>query len=208
MNDTFKTVAVALITAIVVMVGYGILVGDNQLGAGTRFPNGISADSTSPSAGQVRGTTLTTTGAATLASLSVTGDTTLTGELLGSLLTQGGATTSSSTAVSFTLTAANVCDNAVYEMTPTIGAITVTFPTAAQLVADCIPNIGDSRTIWMHNASTTGGAITFADGSGGIHLEGEGLTTVMDFTEWAEITMLNVDGARYVLDVEIRQDAD
>lgn len=153
--------------------------------------------------------TLTTATMSVSGNTTVTGNVTVGGELLGSLFTQGGATTSSSTtAVSFTLTAANVCDNAVYEMTPSIGAITVTFPTAAQLVADCIPNIGDSRTIWMHNASTTGGAITFADGSGGIHLEGEGLTTVMDFTEWAEITMLNVDGARYVLDVEIRQDAD
>jgi hypothetical protein len=48
------------------------------LGAsGTRFPNGISADSTSPSAGEVRGTTLTSTGAAT-----VGGDLTLTGNLV------------------------------------------------------------------------------------------------------------------------------
>ena len=35
---------------------------------GTRMPNGISADSTSPSAGQVRGTTFTVTGATTLGS--------------------------------------------------------------------------------------------------------------------------------------------
>ncbi len=38
----------------------------NKLGAtGTRFPNGLSADNTSPVAGQVRGTTLTVTGAST-----------------------------------------------------------------------------------------------------------------------------------------------
>lgn len=36
------------------------------LGAGTRYPNGISADTTSPTTGQVRGTTLTVTGTATL----------------------------------------------------------------------------------------------------------------------------------------------
>lgn len=55
------------------------LVGGNQsvpvnesLGAsGTRFPNGISADSTSPSSGQVRGTTLTATGALSSASATV-----------------------------------------------------------------------------------------------------------------------------------------
>lgn len=41
--------------------------GSNVFGAsGTRFPNGLSADSTSPVAGQVRGTTLTVTGDTTL----------------------------------------------------------------------------------------------------------------------------------------------
>jgi hypothetical protein len=33
-----------------------------DLGSGTRFPNGISADTTSPARGEVRGTSLTTTG--------------------------------------------------------------------------------------------------------------------------------------------------
>lgn len=40
--------------------------GDTLGASGTRFPHGISADSTSPSAGEVRGTTLTITGAATI----------------------------------------------------------------------------------------------------------------------------------------------
>jgi len=61
------------------------LVGDNQSGlesnlgsSGTRFPHGVSADSTSPVSGELRGTTLTITGAATLSStLGVTGATTL-----------------------------------------------------------------------------------------------------------------------------------
>lgn len=59
----FKTIAVAAITALVVTFGADLLVGDNQdFGGGTRFPNGISADTTSPNAGEVRGTTLTTSG--------------------------------------------------------------------------------------------------------------------------------------------------
>lgn len=41
---------------------------EELLGAsGTRFPSGLSADTTSPLAGEVRGTTLTTTGAANIA---------------------------------------------------------------------------------------------------------------------------------------------
>jgi hypothetical protein len=83
-----KTLGQALLTAAIVVVAMFALslVGDNQsdfLGAsGSRFPNGISADSTSPSAGQVRGTTLTVTGAATLSStLAVSGATTLSSTL-------------------------------------------------------------------------------------------------------------------------------
>ena len=65
-----KTIAVAAITALVVALAFVGLVNnqtsEGDLGAsGSRFPNGISADTTSPTAGQVRGTTLTTTGSAT-----------------------------------------------------------------------------------------------------------------------------------------------
>ncbi len=64
-------------TGLIVLVAVLVLVGGNQsasFGAsGTRMPNGISADTTSPIAGQVRGTTLTSTGLATLASATVTG---------------------------------------------------------------------------------------------------------------------------------------
>ncbi len=71
----------------------GILVGGNNqpYGAtGTRFLNGISADSTSPSAGQVRGTTLTITGASTL-----TGD----GAVSGGTLNVTTANTATSTII-------------------------------------------------------------------------------------------------------------
>ena len=44
---------------------------------GTRFPNGLSADSTSPSAGQVRGTTLTVTSNSAFGSTSATSTTNL-----------------------------------------------------------------------------------------------------------------------------------
>lgn len=56
-----------LLIAILVLVGGNQSVPTGELGAsGTRFPSGISADSTSPSAGQVRGSTLTITGNTTL----------------------------------------------------------------------------------------------------------------------------------------------
>lgn len=70
-----KSIVTAAITAAVVVVLAG-LVGGNQsdlLGAtGTRFPNGLSTDSTSPSAGQLRTSTLTVTGASTLGTTGAT----------------------------------------------------------------------------------------------------------------------------------------
>jgi hypothetical protein len=70
----------ALVVALLIGFTLGqYLVGDNQsgpsVGSGTRFPSGLSADGTSPSTGEVRGTTLTTTGAATVGgTLAVTGE--------------------------------------------------------------------------------------------------------------------------------------
>lgn len=57
---------VAVVIAITVPFFLG---GSNTFGAtGTRFPNGLSTDSTSPSAGQMRTTTLLTTSTATIGS--------------------------------------------------------------------------------------------------------------------------------------------
>lgn len=100
MNKDSKIVLLAGILSIVFLLGCW-LVGNrpvdvqvimpdtSELGGGTRFPNGISADSTSPSAGQIRGTSLTTTGAATIggaatlsSTVSVTATTTLSGAVL------------------------------------------------------------------------------------------------------------------------------
>lgn len=64
MKNILKSALPALISGLVAAIVVVALVGDQSvLGAsGTRFPRGISADSTSPSTGQVRGTTLTATG--------------------------------------------------------------------------------------------------------------------------------------------------
>ncbi len=61
-------ILILAVTASTVVSIVGLVGGNNQsvLGGGSRFPNGLSTDSTLPSAGQVRTATLTTTGAATL----------------------------------------------------------------------------------------------------------------------------------------------
>lgn len=66
--DIFKTILTAAVVALVVAVGVS-LVGDKNQPAevlgGSRFPSGLSADSTSPSSGELRGTTLTVTNTST-----------------------------------------------------------------------------------------------------------------------------------------------
>lgn len=67
MEKNLKWYLIAI--AIIAVGGYFFPLVQNALGAGTRFPNGISADTTAPSgAGNIRGTTLTLTGASTLGS--------------------------------------------------------------------------------------------------------------------------------------------
>jgi len=225
MNNIHNWVNTALISFLLVAVVILVLVGGNQsdqnLG-GTRFPNGISADGTSPIAGQVRGTTLAVTGASTLTGLSThaagfvsTASSTVSefrvsGESFLSLLTYGGATTSSSTVqTSRTLSTADVCNNSLLELFPTVGSITVTMPSATLMIADCIPDIGDVRTMWLFNSTSTNSiVITLADGADTIHLEVEGLTTVFEDNEWVRLTFMNMDGARMMFGVEVFQDGD
>lgn len=88
-----KEIAIGAVAALAGIVFGGIfvagLVGGNQSDqtfGGTRFPGGISGDSTSPSPGEVRGTTLTSTGAATLNSATITNQLTAAGDIVADTL--------------------------------------------------------------------------------------------------------------------------
>lgn len=79
MKFTFSGVVsvIAIVIAITAAMRPSTIDPVNVGGTGTRFPYGISADSTSPSAGEVRGSTLTVTGAA-----AITGNATVSGRTL------------------------------------------------------------------------------------------------------------------------------
>lgn len=133
------------------------------LGAsGTRFPHGISADSTSPSSGEVRGTTLTATGAATIGStLGVSGESQL------STVVAGGSVYTTSTANSTTLTAAQVCDYSVILMSPGLTALNVTLPATSTLYADCLDTDGDYKDVTIRNTTSTASSVmTLVAGTG------------------------------------------
>lgn len=66
MKEYIKIVISALIGGLLAGMIVVVVGGNNQpLGGGTRFANGLSTDSTSPSAGEVRTTSLTVTAAST-----------------------------------------------------------------------------------------------------------------------------------------------
>lgn len=204
-----EDIVVIAVVALVAGLAGGLvagLVGDNQFGAGTRMPNGISADSTSPAVGEVRGTDLTITDDAAITDgLTVEGDTNLDN------LVNGGASLATTTNGAGAFTAAQICDNNLIVATPNWQPVTLTGPSTAALVADCLPTIGDEKTIRLYNATTTTGSasiITLADGANGDHQEQEGATTLVEGTEWAEITFMNIDGTNHLMLVTVTQVAD
>lgn len=143
--------------------------GGGMLSGGTRWENGISADSTSPTAGQVRGTTLTATGAltantaviaagltATDGGITVTaGDVSLPQE---PILTGTTAVTVTSTQVTSTLTAAELCDYGSITVTPstnTIGVYTLILPSTTTLAADCLTANGMIKSVRLLSITTS-----------------------------------------------------
>ena len=176
-----------------------MLVGGNQ-------PEGYggSTSATWTAANLVSNGTLTVAGATTLTTATLT-------DVDASNLVSGGASYATTTNGAGTFTAAQVCDNNLIVATPNVGAVTLTFPTTAQLVADCLPTIGDEKTIRLKNATTTTGSdsiLTLADGANGDHQEQEGASTVVEGTEWAEITFMNIDGTNHLMLVSVTQVAD
>jgi len=149
MNNNLKqiliTAAVAGIVSALVVLIIGGLVGNQSasLGSGTRFPHGISADNTSPSAEQIRGTTLL-----------ITGDTVLMGETRTPLVETGTKATLTINATTTTLTAAQVCDNNVIEWAPGVTA-SATLPSAALVYADCLTTDGDQISFLFRDTSAT-----------------------------------------------------
>ena len=100
-KEIYVTILISAFVGAFMALGTIGLVGfnnqSNPLGfTGTRFPSGISADSTSPSAGEVRGTSLTITAASTF-----TGTTTITQSVDG--LVVGGTISTAATGTARTV---------------------------------------------------------------------------------------------------------
>ncbi len=169
MNNNWKiTTIVALVLSVISLIA--------NIGGSAVLPFGnTSADYWNSESGfQISGSTIIDSSmnastSAVAASGAITGATTLTmtGESNLSTLVYGGATTSLATTSPpsiVQMTAAQFCDNS--EMffgndEDTVGSSTTMYtPTAAQLIADCIPAIGDTKSTFLimtgvDTASTT-----------------------------------------------------
>lgn len=142
---------VALVAIILVLIVGQDSQPEPQLGGGSRFPNGISADSTSPVAGEIRGTTLTLTSGA-----SITG-----------ALTQGGGITATSTSGNAVpLLSTDFDTENVIDVTLNLIDATLSFPATSTLTS-FIPTAGQTRTLFVRNASTTAAMdLTVSGGTG------------------------------------------
>lgn len=156
MKEFIKIVVVAVVAGLLSGAVVALVGGKSQsVGqSGTRFPSGLSADTTSPVAGEVRGTTLTITGAATLSGATVV-----------STFTQGGGTTATSTDDASQPLPYSYFDTENWvSVTPNLQeGITYTLPSTAALTG--LTTVGQCRTVKIFNAtSTVTATLTIAKG--------------------------------------------
>lgn len=155
MNKQTLTLGAILL---VILLGASFFLANNQVAGstGTRFPNGLSTDTTSPVAGQVRGTTLTFTSTGLFGGLL-----TLDAGLLKSYT--NATTTSKATQ---TLLVSDIAGYDSISMQPLVAALTLTLP-ASSTATTWLPTAGDVQTTcFLNSTSTAAATITFVAGTG------------------------------------------
>ena len=167
-----------ILTFILVIILGVMLVGGNSQsglvgGNGSRYPNGLSADTTSPIDGEVRGTTLNITSTSALAGAVDVGT-----------FTQGGGVKSTTTiATTATLTASDFDTESLIKVIPGGASLALTLP-ASSTLSSFAPSIGDVRTIYVQNATTTAGIVlSISGGTGTILKVGTSTTSILGDTD-------------------------
>lgn len=147
-------------TAGILLIAILVLVGGNEpaVGAsGSRFPNGLSADTTSPVAGEVRGTTFTFTSTG-----SFNGLPTLNAGILHSY------TNSTSTPASMTMKQSDILgyETILFNLTEAAATKSITLPATSTLTS-FIPTAGDWQDqCWINSSTTAAATITLVAGTG------------------------------------------
>lgn len=161
-QNILVTFGVVLVATVVGGFLVGLVGNSTSYGAGTRFPNGLSTDSTSPTTGQVRTTTITVTGAATFSSTASFAG--LITANAGTLKSSTNSTSTTATSQELVLADINGYDNII--ITPNTADITLT-TFASSTASAWLPADGDGQDTCIYNATTTAGIdITMAAGTG------------------------------------------
>lgn len=193
--------------------------GDEALGGRIHFTQesftaGIRAGSSDTevinSSGQIVGAVNSSTGAFSGAitgatTLTITGESNLSKTITGGTLVAlfGNATTS----------AANWCDNSIVRWRGN-GTTTIGIASSSDIIADCLPTIGDSMDILFHNYATSSSAditIKTTDGAGNtmVMLETgtDGVVQIQD-KNYALMRFTNLTGATTTVTIIDLRDAD
>lgn len=161
-------ILIAIAVAAVVLLGYQELSKDNVLGAAgvvqtnpVWFYNGLDIGNPAITL-NADSDGLSVSGATVFdSSLTVTGAT-----VLGTLTQGGGIATVATTSTSYTLLASQFDTENVLDVTPGGASLTLTLPATSTLTS-FVPTAGQTRSVFIRNATTTAGInITVASGTG------------------------------------------
>lgn len=127
----------------------------------------------------VTGGGITSTGATALTgNVTVTGNLALTGTISGTGSLTSGGITATSTGASMTMTSTDFVGKSLVQVTPTVPAVTLTFPASSTLAA-WLPNAGDSTVFTFANASTSPSVNVTIAGTTGVLLRKATTTAVI-----------------------------
>lgn len=119
------------------------------------------------------GGNLTVTGTSTFTgTTTMTGALAVNGEARAKLVELGSLTTLAATSTATTLTAAQVCDSNMIQWDTQAASSTLTLPTAANIVADCLTANGDHVSFIFDNVTTSTGSVVTITANTGIELVG------------------------------------
>jgi len=157
------------------------------------LPEGASAD------GMIGGTTSDNMNIG--GNLAVTGTSAFTGEAVFGKTIQGGGVYAGTTtpAASFTLVAADLCDNSYIGVTPSKAVINMTLPATTTLFADCLTTNGDFIDVVIGNNSATAATTTTIVAGAGIDLqEPDGQNVVIGGLNYAQVRIMRISSTEAV----------
>lgn len=145
-------------------------------------------------------TTLTSADVTISDDLVVTDDVTVSGETNLAKTIQGGSVYSGTTtpSASFTLVAADLCDNSYIGITPS-AVINMTLPATTTLFADCLTANGDFiDVVFGNNSATTATTTTIVAGTGIDLQEPDGQNVVIGGLNYAQIRIMRISSTEAV----------